>query len=134
MSEHKIYLIGGEDDDACAILKAEQKNDDCYLQLELGALKSEATAMDFFEAFCEIRIQLEKSSLIPFCYGASLNVYPSGMCRDMGSGLMAYKTEIGQPASRENLVKIFDQGTDVIPSYVAIQKERYEKWIESLNA
>ncbi|WP_419812980.1 hypothetical protein [Bacterioplanoides sp.] len=45
--------------------------------------------------------------------------------------MIAYKTEIGQVASRDNLVNIFDQGNDVIPSSVSQQKAHFEQWRQS---
>jgi len=72
--------------------------------------------------------------LLPFCYGASLNVFPSGMSRDMGLGLKAYRLTKGHQAFNKDLVSIFDAGPDVIPSFVVNQKEYYEDWIESLKA
>jgi len=67
----------------------------------------------------------------PTCYGASLNVDPSGMGRDMGAGLMAYRTAIGKAPESAELVHIFDEGPDVIPSTVAQQKEHWQEWLRS---
>jgi len=87
---------------------------------------------DFFEALSTVRRRaLEPKGLIPFCYGASLNVWPSGMARDMGQGLAAYKMKMGVPATE--LVGIFDQGTDVIPSRVEQQAEFAKEWIGSFR-
>jgi hypothetical protein len=65
------------------------------------------------------------------CYGASLNVYPSGMGRDMGAGLMAYRTTIGKVPELADLVNIFDEGPDFIPATVAQQEEHYQEWLRS---
>jgi len=94
----------------------------------------EADATDYFEAFCQIRLQLEPEKLVPFCYGASRNVYPSGMGRDMGKGLKAYRVTPGKPATMKDLVNIFDQGPDVVPASVADQKKYWEDWWESVRA
>ncbi|HEY8991376.1 MAG TPA: hypothetical protein VIM46_05330, partial [Luteolibacter sp.] len=94
----------------------------------------EASASDYFDAFSRIREQLETEHLIPFCYGASLNVFPSGMARDMSAGLSAYRLAMGRHASREDLVRIFDAGPDVIPSSVANQRKHFDDWIQSLRA
>jgi hypothetical protein len=73
---------------------------------------------------------LEKERLLPFCYGASLNVYPSGMARDMGAGLQAYQLTLGKSA--HDLVDIFAEGPDVIPAFVLPQREFFQKWLSTL--
>ena len=106
---HTLILIGGADDET-ATFSEEEVDDLCHLECEMRGRRLEANASDFFAALCQIRKELEKLNLIPLCYGASLNVYPSGMSRDMGGGLVAYRLRMGQPARREDLVRIFDQG------------------------
>jgi hypothetical protein len=49
----------------------------------------------------------------------------------MAQGMVAYRTVLGRPTTREDLVRIFDAGADVIPSSVAHQREFHEKWIQS---
>jgi len=49
----------------------------------------------------------------------------------MGQGLAAYKMKMGVPATE--LVGIFDQGTDVIPSRVEQQAEFAKEWIGSFR-
>ena len=60
---------------------------ECSLLLLHGGVEFRGVGDDYFDAFCRIREQLAERRLIPICYGASRNVYPSGMCRDMGRGL-----------------------------------------------
>ena len=133
MSEHIVHLIGGEDDET-ATLAIEGRHDVCYVSFRYRDRIIEASAPDYFAAFCKIRLQLEPERLKPFCYGASLNVYPSGMARNMGSGLLAYRLTPGRQALTKDLVGIFDTGHDVIPATVANQKEHYNDWIRSLKA
>jgi hypothetical protein len=133
MADHTIYFIGGEDDES-GVLTSLQNGEECTLSLAYRGRHISASARDFFEAFCEIRLQLEPEALIPFCYGASLNVYPSGMSRDMSKGLMAYRLVSGSQATRESLVRIFEHGHDVIPSSVANQKAFFAEWLASLKA
>ena len=130
MTEHTIYLIGGEDDES-GTLVVDTANAVCRLKFRYRNQEIESTAPDYFEALCKLRLVLEKECLIPFCYGASLNVYPSGMCRDMGNGLMAYKLQAGKKPTRNDLVRIFEQGHDVIPASVANQKEFFSEWLKS---
>jgi hypothetical protein len=133
MSDHIIHLIGGVDDET-GTLTTEDRDDLCHISFHYRDRIIEASADDYFEAFCRIRLQLEPERLIPFCYGASLHVFPSGMSRGMGSGLKAYRLTPGRQALTKDLVSIFDSGHDVIPASVANQKEHYNDWIRSLKA
>ena len=132
MNQHQVFLIGGSDDEI-AIFTEEEANGLCRLLCDYRGKVISSEAADYFEALSNIRLELEKESLIPFCYGASLNVFPSGMARDMGQGKAAYKMEMGKPAGRESLVRIFEQGADVIPSPVSRQKEFFGDWLASLR-
>lgn len=67
----------------------------CY---ERGEVVGEGP--DFFEAFCRIREALGPWELLPSCYGASRDVYPSGMARDMGDGLSAYRMRLACEVGR----------------------------------
>ena len=130
MPESTIYLIGGEDDEAGEISYGPQEGL-CRVSFHFRGRSVEALARDYFEAFSQIRLQLEPEGLIPFCYGASLNVFPSGMCRDMGAGLSAYRLVKGEVPSLGDLVKIFEAGPDVIPASVAEQRTFYSEWHRS---
>jgi hypothetical protein len=133
MSEYTVHLIG-VDDDETAHISTQTQDRDCCITFTFRGRSIEASASDYFEAFCKIRLILESDKIIPFCYGSSLNVYPSGMCRDMGSGLSAYKLAKGKKPERTDLVKIFDEGFDVIPAYVNAQKEYFADWLKSIQA
>jgi hypothetical protein len=133
MADHTIFLIGGKDDEF-GVLTLSGVADACHLSFAFRGRRIEATASDFFEAFCQIRLQLEAEALIPFCYGASLNVHPSGMSRQMSNGLLAYRLTVGSPGRIETLVRIFEQGPDVIPASVANQQSFYRGWAASLGA
>jgi hypothetical protein len=89
--------------------------------------------IDFFDAFCHVRQELEQRGFLPFCYGASRNVYPSGRCRDWFGGLLAYKMTMGQVALLEDLVGIFNMGDDVDPATVKEQEEYHRAWLSSLK-
>ena len=130
MSDHTINLIGGEDDET-ATLTTESRDGRCHITFRYRDRVIEASATDYFKAFSQIRLQLEPERLIPFCYGASLNVFPSGMARDMGSGLSAYRLTIGRTPAKDALVRIFDSGPDVIPASVANQEQHYNDWLKS---
>ena len=124
----RVYLIGGEDDEEAVFTLHEEENTR-RLSCSYRGKRIEAEATDFFEALCKIRIQLWEERLVPFCYGASLNVYPSGMGRDMGRGLKAYKLAKGKHTTIADLVDIFAEGPDVIPAPVETQKEFWKEWL-----
>jgi hypothetical protein len=130
MSQHQIFFVGGSEDESCSFV-TEQDGENCVVTCTYRDKTIEAFANDFFDALCGIRLQLESERLIPFCYGASLNVYPSGMARQMSSGKSAYKLEIGRHATKDSLVQIFAEGADVIPAFVARQKEYFDEWLQS---
>lgn len=131
MAEHAIFVIGGDDDERIQLV-AENIGQTCRITCRVRGETFTADEGDFFEALSTVRRRaLEPKGLIPFCYGASLNVWPSGMARDMGQGLSAYKMKMGVPATE--LVGIFDQGTDVIPSSVEQQAEFAKEWIGSFR-
>jgi hypothetical protein len=129
---HTIYFIGGRDDEH-GVFTQQKLGQKCLLICEYRNKEISAEAPDFFEALRTIRSQLQVDGLIPYCYGASLNVYPSGMARDMGSGLKAYKLTIGERARSDDLVGIFETGGDIIPSRVEAQEEYFKDWLASLS-
>lgn len=132
MTQHQIFLIGGADDEI-ATFTEEDVNGLCRLICEYRGKIVSSEALDFFEALCNVRLELEKEGLMPFCYGASINVFPSPMARQMGRGKSAYRMEMGKQATRECAVRIFENGTDVIPSPVALQKQYFDDWLASLK-
>lgn len=124
----------GPDEDESGILRAEAVGDHARVVIEMRDREFAGTSTDYFDAFCLARIELWRLQMIPYCYGASLQVYPSGMCRDMGSGLKAYKLTMGRKPERADLVDIFGFGHDIIPASVERQREFYADWVKSLTA
>ena len=131
--QYRVFLIGGDDDEAATFTLFDE-GDDCRLQCEYRDKTVESTAPDFFQALCNVRNRLADDGLIPFCYGASLNVYPSGMARSMGGGLKAYKLTLGKQAMTADLVEIFAEGPDVIPASVEVQEQFFRNWLAALRA
>jgi hypothetical protein len=126
--QHGISLIGGADDETARFTLFDDLKH-CRLRCDYRDKTVESTATDFFQALCDVRSLLARDHLIPFCYGASLNVYPSGMARDMGRGLKAYKLVEGRHARMEDLVEIFTEGPDVISASVDAQEQYYRDWL-----
>jgi len=102
-----------------------------HLSAEGFEIKGEGP--DSFEAFCRVREELERRGWLPHCYGASRNVWPSGMCRNMGGGTVAYRIALGQYAREQDLVGIFDTGPDVEPATVKEQYAFSREWLASFT-
>jgi hypothetical protein len=131
---HRIHLVGGNEGETAIFTLLEGRDSvraRCHLRCEYRDKAIESTATDFFRALCDVRNLLAKDGLIPLCYGASLNVYPSGMAIDMGLGLKAYRMAMGRHARREDLVDIFSEGPDVVPASVAAQEQFWRDWLAS---
>jgi hypothetical protein len=128
--ERSIRLIGSDGQETATVV-CEPADRLRRLVLRYRDVSIDESASDYFEAFCRVRNQLDKEGLQPLCYGASLNVYPSGMARDMGAGLKAYRLTIGKQARLTDLVDIFEHGQDVVPASVPQQKEFWEAWLRS---
>jgi hypothetical protein len=100
---------------------------DCEVVVTIGTQTVIGRAGDGFEAFCRVREQLEEQGLRPLCYGASRQVFPSGMDRDMCVGLVACKHVPGDRMTPMESVAIFDTGPDVYPVTVAEQQTHVEQ-------
>lgn len=114
-----------------ALLRYGQEAMDCVIHLTYGDRVLTGSARDFFDALCEVRKELEKDDVFLNCYGGSLNVFPSGMGRDMGLGLKPYRMTLGQHAQREDLVGLFETGADVQPATVQAQYEYFQAWLST---
>lgn len=104
----------------------------CVMRAVVDGKEILAHEFDFFECLCRIREGLEKVQTQLRCYGASENVFPSYMARDMGMGRQAYKLKLGQRATTDDLVDIFSSGEDMLPCSVAQQARFYKQWHTSL--
>lgn len=98
----------------------------CCVEIEFSDDVYSAEGRDFFEALQRSRLGLEATRHRLLCWGASRNVWPSGMGRDMGRGLMAYESELG--ISGGALRGIFECDVRVVPSSVAQQIAWNEEW------
>ena len=110
-----------------------QHEDQVKLILRFADRQLEQTDNNFFHALVAIRQELERDNLLLNCYGASKTVYPSPMTLNMGTGEMAYKLTFGKKARQEDLVSIFDVGSDIVPATVSQQKNFYDDWLKSLS-
>jgi hypothetical protein len=94
--------VGGADGER-ATFEVIDVGDRCLLVCRYREKTISSEESDFFEALVSVRRQLQPHALIPYCYGASLNVFPSGMARDMRQGLKAYKLTLGKQAKNRQL-------------------------------
>jgi hypothetical protein len=132
--QYTLRLVGGDDGETAIFTLFDDEGDQCRIRCEYRGKSAESTATDFFQALCDVRDILGKDGVIPFCYGASLNVFPSGMARDMGQGLKAYRQVMGRHAKRADLVDIFSEGSDVIPASVGAQEQFHRDWLATPRA
>jgi hypothetical protein len=79
---------------------------------------------DVFECLTQLRIELAKYGYKPLCAGARLDVYPSGMARDMGDGLSAQVISSEPTNDWEDIqhVSIFDYAE---PDLIASVEEQF---------
>ena len=103
----------------------------CKLTLEWNGETLSATSSDFFDALVQIRRRLEKNQILPVCYGASRNVYPTDLSRAMAHGLMVPRWEQGKRTPAD-LVFLFHAGPDVVPVTVSEQRETHQRWVAEL--
>ena len=122
----KILLVGNKTAPINARFYVFQKDSfECYVRCEYLNKAITACESDFFESLLKLRLELEKDRLIPLCYGASVNVWASAMCRDGSAGIEAYYMRKGMP---NEVINIFDYGDGVIPSRVEMQRLFMRQW------
>jgi hypothetical protein len=93
--------------------------------------RMEFTSEDMFECLTKLRQKLVKYNCLLLCNGARLDVYPSGMCRDMGDGLVAHISKPGKSVNEEDLVYIFDYAE---PELIASVEEQYNFHASHINS
>lgn len=124
----------GQGRTATFILHDHETDDAVTLRLIDGARTFSATADDYFEALVQLRQATAHHDLILSCYGASRNVFPSGMSRQMSRGTMAYKLTLGQPARIADVINIFASGPDMEIVTVEEQWQFFHHWLDSLRS
>ena len=106
-----------------------------YVELTLTVMERSyrTQASTFFRAMIKIRANLELENKYLICYGASEDVYPSGMSVSMGTGRLAYRCKLGMPALRTDIVDIFNTDDYCVPATIQVQKRFNEKWLKSIS-
>ena len=67
---------------------------------------------DAFDALSAVRLELERDGWLLGVEGARGDVWPSGMARDQGGGLRAYRLRRGRTPRSEDLVDVFAPATE----------------------
>ncbi|MDX8509305.1 hypothetical protein RFM40_28690 [Mesorhizobium sp. VK22E] len=131
--QYTVFLIGGgTGGDEQAVFTLYDVGTRCRLTCSYRNKVIEAEEDDYFEALCQIRKQLEVEGILPFCYGASCNVFPEGTVTDMSRGLVVCKVKAGERPKESELVNIFGEGYDVVPVFVKMQQQFWDSWLASL--
>lgn len=123
-------IVPGE---LCLSVQSPEDPELVKVTLRFSGKEITSSDQDYFSAMCAIRRVLEQDGALLRCYGASRNVYPSGMSRSMGGGVKAYKLSMGSQAKLADLVSIFDTGPDITPATVAEQEHFFQDWLKSLG-
>ena len=98
---------------------------ECRVSIDCDGKVSGGRRIDYFDALEEARLPFEAEGYRLLCYGASLNVFPSGMGRSCGLRMESYQfREKGPKGSKI----IFETGQDVIPATVKEQRLFHLKW------
>lgn len=131
--QYTVFLIGGDTgDDEQAVFTPRDVGARCRLTCSYRDKVIDVEEDDYFEALCQIRKQLEVEGILPFCYGASANIFPEGTVTEMSRGLVVCKVKTGERPRKSDLVNIFDDGYDVRPVFVSMQQEFWDSWLASL--
>ena len=108
---------------------------ECKLfQIQLEKFEENATCFretDLYKAMQALREYLEAKGCQLLCAGARPDVFPSGMCRDMEAGCIAYVIPLGKRATE--LVNIFDYAEPALVGTVQQHREYLEAWKASLG-
>jgi hypothetical protein len=102
----------------------------CRLVLRFENQEIQAAAGDYFAALDKVRLALEITGMVPLVNGVGQYRYPSGMARDMGSGLKVYRLRPGAHSRIEDLVETFGDDDLTEPCTVAEQTRSYEEWLK----
>ena len=98
-----------------------------------GLFDHEGPCQDVFDGLCDIRKKLWPMGIKLLCVGARMDVYPSGMARQMSGGVVAYRLKMGVPAQRPDVVRIFDAAAADQVGTVEEQADYFRRWSASLK-
>ncbi|MDE9566365.1 hypothetical protein KKI93_20585 [Xenorhabdus bovienii] len=128
--EIKVIMNGKEENAKLSLISTEKR--ECFLRISIADIyQGEFPSTDFFACFAKLREELK--DVIFLCKGAKINVYPSGMARDMALGMAAYEFSLGKEVGREDLVGTFDFEANDVAVSPNEQREYFYKWSESVR-
>ena len=106
--------------------------DEINLKIEIERTIYFSKSGNIFDSIVELRKKLELKNIYLLCNASVINVYPSLMQKEFG-GTKAYKLQMGKQATLNDVVDIFDYGSELKIGSVKEQEEFHENWIESLR-
>ncbi|WP_419793594.1 hypothetical protein MYA83_17160 [Pseudomonas palleroniana] len=83
---------------------------------------------------CLAKVRADFPNITFLCKGAKINVKPSRMASQMSSGLVAYEMTLGEQATNENIVHLFDYEDENLTNNPQDQIDFFKKWLASLGA
>jgi hypothetical protein len=130
-----VDLVRDDGSRSPADLRVEERKEDgrtvFAISLERSGKTFIGTAEEgFFHALRSLRLELEKDKMLLHCFGASEDVYPSGMQVSSG-GTKAYRRRLGAPALQKDVVDIFASDDSIKPATVEAQERFRERWLAS---
>ena len=87
---------------------------------------------DLYICFAKIRADFPHITFL--CKGAKINVKPSRMASQMSAGLVAYEMTLGQQATNDDIVHLFDYEEENLTNDLQEQIDFFRKWLASLGA
>jgi hypothetical protein len=131
--EATVPIHAGAETRSALLSYCEWADGQCEVAVAIESKQFVGVADDFFEALLRVRAQLEPNGWLLGVRGASLDVWPSSMARQMGGGLRAYRMVMGKQALSRDLVNIFEVSPDVRPATVLDQIAYRDAWFNSLG-
>jgi hypothetical protein len=132
--ETTVPIHAGPQTRSASLSYREREDGQCEVIVTVEGKQFAGVADDFFEALLRVRTELEPNGLLIGVRGASRDVWPSPMSRQMGGGLRAYRMVMGKQALSQDLVDIFEASPDVEPATVRDQMAYRDAWFNSLGA
>jgi hypothetical protein len=129
MKTQKITVLIADKQET-AVLNYDDRTPTMKATLEDGRT-AQTSGADVYECLGKIIKELPDVKFL--CKGAKLNVRPSSMSSQMGSGIMAYEHTLGVKASRKDMVNIFDYDDQDIINDPQMQTDFFFRWLESLK-
>lgn len=125
MSINRIQLKTGSKTEFATLIDKHNR----LTLIRKNGLKKTYTEDDLF--LCLARMRRDSPETKFLCKGAKLNVYPSRMCSQMSNGAVAYEMILGEEATRDHIVHIFDFDDKNIAQDIFEQEEFQRRWLNS---